>query len=155
MLQTAKIKIRDIKQLQDEQVLLVQNTITPLKKCKKPKHATTSKKRNLQEPENNINADSAKTNTIIKTATKKLLKSAIKETPKNQKRIDSYFTCCPKTYEIKFPKEEPPTPFGKTNGHTNKAKNNSTNTTKKNKQLQIKRTKIMYKNKTHNNNVMN
>ncbi|KAM7363337.1 DNA cross-link repair protein snm1 [Cochliomyia hominivorax] len=125
MIQTTKIKIRDIKELQDDKILLTQNIITPLKKCKKPKYATTTKKRNLlKHDDNNI-----KTSTITKTTTKKLLKSTIKETPANQKLISSYFSCCPKTYDIKL--DPAITPFRKQNSPqtaktSNKQINNKT-----------------------------
>lgn len=128
MLQNAKIKIRDLKELQDENIIATQNTITPLKKCKKPKFAstTTSKKqKNKQEHEddanNNIQNNNANINKTNTTA-KKRTKFSIKNTPANQKTIDSYFTSCAKTYEIKL--NPAPTPLGK-------QKQNGTNSTKK------------------------
>ncbi|KAI8129846.1 DNA cross-link repair 1A protein [Lucilia cuprina] len=129
MLPTGKIKIRNLKELQDDNMTSPKNCLTPLRKRKNPKSATKSKHLNMIDHHSDTDAvesTTANSNaTLTKTAIKKLLKTAIKETPSNQKRIDSYFTSCPKTYEIKLPKREPLTPFVKTNLKTTAKKTNN------------------------------
>lgn len=122
MSQKGMIKIRDIKELQGGVVAPSQNALTPLRKRKNLKSATTTKK-NLKKDD--LNNESANVNNIASATTKSTrkssMKSALKETPSNQKRIDSYFTSCPRTYEIKLPKEE--TPFVKSKPQKKEPKN--------------------------------
>ncbi|XP_037815446.1 DNA cross-link repair 1 protein [Lucilia sericata] len=138
MLQTGKIKIRNIEELQADNITSPKNCLTPLRKRKNPKSASKTKQLNVSEHDHaNVIVEERTTAnsdaTLTKTAIKKLLKTSIKETPSNQKRIDSYFTSCPKTYEIKLPKEEPPTPFAKTKLKTTAKKTNKKTAGKKGK----------------------
>lgn len=113
MLSTAKIKIRDIKELQedgDDDIKLYDkdflNTITPVRKRKNQKKAaTTSKKPNGATAEE-CSTKSLTNDKSVVTETKITLPKTAKkfvelEQPSTQKRIHSYFTACAKTYQIK------------------------------------------------------
>ena len=111
MLTTAKIKIRDIKELQEDSDIIklddkdFLNKATPLRKRKNQKKAaTTSKKPRgaTAEEYGTKSRTSDKSVTETKITLPRTAKKFVQlEQPSTQKRIHSYFTACAKTYQIK------------------------------------------------------